>query len=352
MKRAQGGYVRLTGLLLLVSAAVQAEVPAAQKSTPVPVTFGIRALTPETPINPLVAFVSQGVSLPDVVCNACTDQDSWTREWTVSQVTLDRDNSRVEQGWYVFHSGLKGIDISVQVTPQTRKTQQGSGMQLKESGELTVGLVRTSRDTGAGLADLPPTEFIRTTIFTGVDGRVKYIQQDAIRVTADLRVPTCTTTAGSLSFHLPDISQVRLRRAVTPGEFTDESASSPQVVVANCSENTRHLRIRFIPQGTVTDSQQGLSTILTGKDESGQETGAGFLMKYDASAFGRTQQGVVHWDWNQPLELENPSPSDMGNELTQGITVALQAFYARPLNNKSITAGQITAKGLYQVSYD
>ncbi|SUJ36010.1 hypothetical protein [Serratia marcescens] len=352
MKRAQGGYVRLTGLLLLVSAAAQAEGPAAQKSAPVPVTFGIRALTPETPINPLVAFVSQGVTLPEVVCNACTDQDSWTREWTVSHMTLDRDNSRAEQGWYVFHGGLNGIDVSVQVAPLARKTQHGSGMQLKESGELTVGLVRTGRDTGAGLVDLPATEFIRTTTFTGPDGQVKYVQQDAIRVSADLRVPTCTTAAGSLSFQLLDISQVGLRRTVVPGGFTDESASLPQVVVANCSENTRHLRIRFIPQGAVTDSQQGPATILVGKDENGQETGTGFLMKYDASAFGRTQQGVVQWDRNQPLVLENPSPSDAGNELTQGITVALQAFYARPLNDKAITAGQVIAKGLYQVSYD
>lgn len=352
MNRAQGVYIRVTWLLLLVSAAVQAEAPPVQKSAPVPVTFGIQALTPDTSINPLVAFVSQGVALPDVVCNACTDQDHWTREWTVSQMSFDRDNSRTEQGWYVFHSGLTGIDVSVQVEPQARKTQSGSGIQLKESGELTVGLVRTGRDTGAGLVDLPATEFIRTTTFSGPDGQVKYVQQDAIRVSADLRVPTCTTAAGSLSFQLPDISQVRLRRNVVPGGFTDESASLPQVVVANCSENTRHLRIRFIPQGTVTDSQQGPATILTGRDENGQETGTGFLMKYDASAFGHTQQGVVHWDRNQPLELENPSPSDAGNELTQGITVALQAFYARPLNDLAITAGRITAKGLYQVSYD
>lgn len=352
MKKAQGVYVRLTGLLLLVSVAAQAEVPAAQKSSPVPVTFGIRALTPDTQINPSVAFVSQGLTLPEVICNACTDQDSWTREWTVSKMTLDRDNSRAEQGWYVFHSGLKGIDVSVQVAPQTRKTQHGNGMQLKEDGELTVGLVRTGRDTGAGLVDLPATEFIRTTTFAGPDGQVKYVQQDAIRVSADLRVPTCTTAAGSLSFRLPDISQVRLRRNVVPGGFTDESASLPQVVVANCSENTRHLRIRFIPQAAVTDSPQGQSTILVGKDENGQDTGTGFLMKYDASAFGRTQQGVVQWDRNQSLVLENPAPSDTGNALTQGITVALQAFYARPMNDKAITAGQITAKGLYQVSYD
>lgn len=352
MNRAAKRYALLAVAGLMMSMGVRAEVPAPRKSPPVSVTFGVRALTPDTPVNPQVAFVSQSLSLPDAVCNACTEQDSWTRAWAVSPMTLDRDNTGVEQGWYVFRSGLKGIDISVQVMPQARKTRSGSGMQLKEEGELTVGLVRTGRDTGAGLADLPATEFIRTTTFTGADGQVKYIQQDAIRVSADLRVPTCTTTAGSLSFHLADISQVRLKHNVVPGGYTDESASLPQRVVANCSENTRQLRIRFIPQGTTTDSQQGPSTILTGRDENGQETGTGFLMKYDASAFGLTQQGIVHWDRNQPLVLDNPSPSASGGELTQGITVALQAFYARPLNDKGITAGQVTAKGVYQVSYD
>jgi hypothetical protein len=60
----------------------------------------------------------------------------------------------------------------------------------------------------------------------------------------------------------------------------------------------------------------------------------------------------VHWDRNLPLELENPQPADNGNELTQGIAVALQAFYARPMNEQAITAGKIMAKGLYQISYD
>lgn len=352
MKRAESRFVLLAVWGLMMSTVAQADTPKPLKRPPVPVTFGIQSLTPDTPVNPQVAFVSQRLTLPDVVCDTCTAEDGWVREWTISPLTLDRNNTRAEQGWYAFNSGLKGIDISVQVDPQTRKTQTGNGMMLKESGELEVGLVRIGRDTGAGLADLPATEFIRTTTFTGADGQVKYIQQDAIRVSADMRVPTCTTSAGSLSFSLPEISQVWLRRNVVSGGYADGSASLPQVVVANCSENTRHLRIRFIPSGAVTDSQQGASTILTGLDENGQETGTGFLMKYDASAFGRTQQGVVQWDRNQPLELENPSPSDTGGELTQGITVALQAFYARPRNERPITAGQITAKGLYQVSYD
>lgn len=341
-----------TTFALLTGTATYADTRTPQKSSPVPVTFGIRSLTPDTPVNPQVAFVSQSVTLPDVVCNACTDQDSWSREWTVSQMTLDRDNTHADRGWYVFYSGVKGIDISVQVTSQTRKTRSGSGMKLKEDGELIVGLVRTGRDTGAGLADLPATEFIRTTTFTGKNGEIKYIQQDSIRVSADLRVPTCTTTAGSLNFQLPEISQVWLRHNVERGGYTNESASLPQVVVANCSENTRHLRIRFFPQGNTTDSQQGTSTILTGRDENGQETGIGFLMKYNASAFGHNQQGVVFWDPNHPLDLENTSASASGGELTQGITVALQVFYARPLNEKAITAGEVSAKGLYQVSYE
>lgn len=339
-------------VLMLLPVIAGADTPAPQKSSPVPVTFGIRALSPDTPVNPQVAFVSQILTLPDVVCQACTDQDSWTREWTLSQVTLDRDNTRTEQGWYLFKSGLKGIGISVQVAPQARRSKSGSGMQLKEQGEITVGLVRTGRDTGAGLADLPPAEFIRTTTFTGPDGQVKAVLQDTIRVSADLRVPTCTTSAGSLSFTLPEISQVWLRRNVVPGGYTDSVASLPQTVVANCSENTRHLRIRLIPSGSVTDSQSGSATILTARDENGQDTGTGFLMKFDASGFGRTQQGVVHWDRNQPLVLENPQPADTGGELTQGIMVSLQAFWARPMNDRAITAGQVTAKGLYQVSYD
>lgn len=348
----KGVLVAVGMALMLPAVFAVADTPAPQKSSPVPVTFGIRALSPDTPVNPQVAFVSQIVTLPDVVCQACTEQDSWARDWTLSQVTLDRDNTRTEQGWYLFKSGLKGIGISVQVAPQARRSKTGSGMQLKEAGEVTVGLVRTGRDTGAGLADLPPAEFTRTTTFTGPDGQVKYVQEDTLRVSADLRVPTCTTSAGSLSFQLPEISQVWLRRNVVPGGYTDATASLPQTVVANCSENTRHLRIRFIPSGSVTDSPSGSSTILTARDESGQDTGTGFLMKYDASGFGRTQQGVVHWDRNLPLELANPQPADEGSELTQGIVVTLQAYYARPLNDRPITAGQVIAKGLYQVSYD
>ena len=78
-------------------AAGHAEALNAQKSPPVPVTFGIRALSPETPVDPQTAFVSQSIRLPDAVCSACTDQDRWTRTWTLSQMTLDRDNTRRDQ---------------------------------------------------------------------------------------------------------------------------------------------------------------------------------------------------------------------------------------------------------------
>lgn len=344
----------LITLMLLLSPVptAQAETPATQKSTPVPVVFGVRTLTPETPVNPQVAFVSQMLTLPEVVCNNCTEQDTWSRRWSVSQMTLSRDNTRTDLGWYVFNSGLKGIGISVQVDPQIRKEQRGSGMQLRETGELTVGLVRLGQKTGAGLAELPPADFTRTTTFNSPDGTVKYVQQDTIRVSADLRVPTCTSTASSLSFQLPEINQVWFQRNVTVGGYTDTLGSSAQLVVTNCSENTRNMRIRFIPSGAVTDSPLGPSTILVGRDEGGQDSGVGYLMKYQSDGFGRSQQGVVHWDRSAPLIVANPQAMETGDALTQGITVTLQAFYARPQNNKAITAGQIVAKGMYQISYD
>lgn len=338
--------------LLLAALPVYADTLVPYVSTPVAVTFGVRSLTPDTPVNPKVAFVSQQIRLPDVQCEACTNEDTWTRTWRLSQMHPDRDNTQTEEGWYVFHSGVKGIGIGIQTVPEERQEKQGNGMRLPEEGELTVGLVRVGKETGAGLADLPAAEFIRTTIFTAPDGQEKYRQQDTVRVSADLRVPTCTISAATLNFQLSEISQVWLKHNVELGGYTDSQASLPQLVVANCSENTRHLRIRFLPVGSVTDSQAGPATILTAQDESGQETGTGFLLEYDASGFGRTQQGVVQWDRNLPLDLENSQPADTGNELTQGITVALQAFYARPLNDQAITAGKITAKGLYQVSYD
>ncbi|NIH07134.1 hypothetical protein [Providencia rettgeri] len=223
---------------------------------------------------------------------------------------------------------------------------------MNEEGELIVGLVKTSRDTGAGLVDLPDAKFIRTTTFRNVEGVIKYIQQDTLRVSADLRVPTCTTSANSLHFQLPEISKNWMKKNVRQGEYAQEFPSLPQIVIANCSANTQHLRIRFIPAGTVSNSSLGSSTILVGKDDNGQETGMGFLMRYEASAFGRTQQGVVRWDWAAPLVLENPSRTESGNELVEGISVSLYAFYARPLNEHDLSAGQINAKGVYQVSYD
>lgn len=338
--------------LALMSSMAQARDGDVSRSAPVPVTFGIRALSPETPVSSRTSFVSQGVRLPPVVCSDCTTSDRWTRVWGVNAVTWDRNDSQPELGWYVFHSGLKGIGVGVQTDPKSGKEMHGDGMQADDEGELTVGLLRLALNTGAGLIDLPPAEFKRVTTFRSADGEVKYIQEDTIRVSADMRVPTCTSTTGGLSFQLPDISQVWLRRNVVPGGYTDSQASLPQLVVANCSANTQTLRIRFIPSGTVTDSQEGPDTILTGKDESGKESGTGYLMKYSAIAFGDTQTGVVHWNRNTPLVLRNPHPADTGDALTEGVSVTLQAFYARPLNSDAITAGQVTAKGLYQISYD
>lgn len=322
------------------------------KSTPIPVVFGVRALAPDTPINPQVAFVSQLLTLPEVVCNSCTEKDKWSRRWSVSQMTLNRDNTRKAQGWYVFNSGLKGIGISVHVDPKLASDQSGSGMQLNEAGEIAIGLVRLGQDTGGGLAVLPPSDFTRVTTFRDPDGAVIFIQEDTIRVSADIRVPTCTSTAGSLSFQLPEIGTAWFRQNVRAGEYSDTPGSSVQLVVANCSENTHNVRIQFIPSGSVADSSLGLSTILVGRDEDGQDAGVGFLMKYQANGFGRSQQGTVSWDRNAPLIMENPRAEENRDELTKGITVELQAFYARPKNTKPITVGRIEAKGMYQVSYE
>jgi hypothetical protein len=332
---------------------VDAQGAVERKSTPVPITFGVRSLAPDVPINPKVAFVSQMLTLPEVVCETCTAQDTWTRHWSASQMTLDRDNSHTEEGWYVFNSGLRGIGISVRAEPTLRQTASGEGERLKESGELTVGLVRVGRDTGAGLLDLPPAEFSRITTFRGPDGGVKFVQEDTFRVSADFRVPTCTSSTGSLDMRLPEVDRNWLTKNVLPGHYADSLGSGPQLVIANCSENTHNLRIRFIPWGSVADSVSGRSTLLVGRDENNQDTGVGFAMKFDAKGFGQSQQGVVSWDRASPLLLTNPQPNDnSGGILPESITVSLQAFYARPDNGLPINAGQITAKGAYQVSYD
>lgn len=341
-----------TILLLFVSGNAISASYVLQKSPPVSVVFGIRTLTPDTPINAKIPFVSQHVVLPNVTCPSCEVQDEWTQEWTLSSANLDPDKTNLESGWYVFKSGLQGIEISVNVPFSMRNMTQGKGNILNAEKELIVGLLRTDLKTGAGLVSLPDTDFIRTTTYRNTNGVVKYIQKDTLRVTADLRVPTCTTSANSLHFQLPDISQNWLKQNIGEGEYANEFASLPQVILANCSENTRNLRIRFIPSGTVTNSSLGASTILVGRDDNGQDTGVGFLLKYESSAFGQKHQGVVHWDWAQPLEIENPSPTDSGNALIEGISIRLYAFYARPLNEHIPSAGQITAKGMYQVSYD
>ncbi|WP_439413202.1 hypothetical protein [Enterobacter ludwigii] len=328
----------------------------AQKTSPVSVMFGVRALAPETPVNSQVAFVSQDVALPEVVCSSCDEkQTHWESTWIASGLTAVQAESHPDNGWYVFASGLKGVGVSVKtsVTGRDSPTTHGDGARLSSSGSLTVGLVRLAQDTGAGLAALPPAQFKRLTAFYDATGRELYIQEDTVQVSADLTVPTCTSTTDSLSFELPDMSQVWLERNVQAGSYTDTLASSPQLVVANCSANTQNLRIRFIPSGTVSDSVDGTETILVGRDEiSGADTGVGYLLKYDARGFGQHTTGVVQWNRQSPLTLGNPVPGKGGGELTEGITVTLQAFWARAKNGQPVTAGNVVAKGMYQVSYD
>lgn len=328
----------------------------AQKTPPVAVVFGVRSLAPETPVSNQQAFVSQEVTLPDVACAACEASSThWESAWVVSGADAMKTESRPDTGWYVFSSGLKGIGVGIQTSlkDKARRRSTGNGNHLENPGDMTVGLLRLEQNTGAGLVALPPAQFKRITTFYDAAGHEVYAQEDTVQVSADLTVPTCTSTSESLSFPMPDISQVWLKRNVQAGHYTDTLMSPPQLVVANCSENTQTLRIRFIPQGSVTDSTDGHDTILVGRDDvSGQDTGTGYLMKYDAQAFGQRRVGVVQWNRQSPLVLTNPHPSATGDELTQGITVSLQAYYARAQNNLDVTAGNITAKGIYQVSYD
>jgi hypothetical protein len=109
------------------------------------VVFGVQALTPEVPVNAKMAFVSQMLTLPGVVCDACTAQDSWTRHWSASPLTLDRRHTQAEQGWYVFSSGLEGIAVGIQAAPDSRQTAEGKGARSEDSRDITVGLVRTGR---------------------------------------------------------------------------------------------------------------------------------------------------------------------------------------------------------------
>lgn len=349
--------VLMVALLPVSSQAVE-DTLTAQKTPPVPVVFGVRSLAPETPVNSQLAFVYQEVTLPEVVCAACNEaQTRWESTWRVSGAGGNKTESHPENGWYVFDSGLKGVGVSIQTSTKGKggsgRTSSGSGARLTDAGNLSVGLVRLAQDTGAGLAALPPAQFKRLTAFYDAAGQEVYVQEDTIRVSADLTVPTCTSTSDSLSFQMPEISQVWLARNVMAGHHTDTLMSPPQLVVANCSENTQTLRIRFIPNGSVSDSVDGQNTILVGRDEaSGQDTGTGYLMKYEAQAFGQRSEGVVQWDRQSPLILTNPNPAMTGDALTQGITVSLQAYWARAQNNMAVTAGNIMAKGMYQVSYD
>ncbi|HHR6132265.1 TPA: hypothetical protein ACS72K_003917 [Providencia alcalifaciens] len=321
-------------------------------SPPIEVTFGEQALTPLVPVNPHVAFVSQRVALPEVVCTRCGEDETWTQAWSASALTLDPSHSLIEDGWYVFRSGLAGIGIGIRTDKKASKARTGQGRLVKGTGELEVGLVRVGRDTEAGLANLPVTEFTRLTTFQRGDGTVAYQQSDRIRVSADFRVPTCTSHVGSVHFQLPEVARGWLREHVKPGDYAREFGSAPQLVLANCSENTRHVRLRFMSSGPVMDSTAGPATLLVGQDAEQQAVGVGFVMQYDAQGFGQRQQGIVCWDTAHPVVLHNPAPQARTGALREGISVSLQAFYARPDNGLPMGAGHISAKGVYQVSYD
>ncbi|MBC5792266.1 hypothetical protein [Providencia sp. JUb39] len=350
----QFGWVLLVTVLISgVCARVGWPAPGdAFQSPPIAVTFGVQSLTPSIPVNSSTAFVSQRVTLPDVVCTRCTAEDTWTQTWSASTLTLDSNNSRVEEGWYVFRSGLSGIGIGVRTDKQAPRVREGQGRQVKELGELEVGLVRVERHVEAGLADLPATEFTRVTTFLSVEGEAVYQQVDRIRVSADFRVPTCTSQVGGLHFQLPKVDRGWLRQHVKPGGVAQAFSSLPQLVLANCSENTRNVRLRFIPLSEVMDSTAGPATLLVGQDSEQQTVGVGFVMQYDAEGFGQHQHGTVRWDAKHPVVLSNPTPTTWTGELREGVRVSLQVFYARPDNGLPMGAGNISAKGMYQVSYD
>jgi type 1 fimbria pilin len=325
------------------------------QTPPVSVVFGVHSLAPATPVNSRVAFISQNITLPEVVCSHCGgDGTRWESAWLVSPGNGLNDETAQDTGWYVFASGVEGIGIGIQtdVNNPAGHSNEGQGNRLPLSGALNIGLVRLQHDNGAGLATLLPARFKRITVFYDDAHRALYTQEDTVQVSANLNVPTCTSQAGNLSFKLPDIGQVFLKNSLAAGDYSELLFSPPQQVVTNCSNNTRHLRIRFMPSGSVTDSVLGADTILVGHDASGQETGVGYVMKYDAQGFGRQRQGVVQWNSQLPLVLINPAPGGDGNSLPQSITVSLQAYYARPKNTKAVVAGEIVAKGMYQVSYD
>lgn len=318
------------------------------KTSPVNVVFGTRSLAPDTPVNPRGSFVYQSVALPQAECDGCENVVARQEvKWATSGLSFLTEPSRPENGWYVLQSGLKGIGVGVEVK-SVRHTGEGHN-----SKEIHVGLVRLAQDTGAGLVELPPAEFRRQTLFYNDAGQVMHIQEDSIRVSANLKVPTCTSSAGSLTFQLPDIAQTFLRRNVKPGQYTETKVSPEQLIVANCSNNTQSLRVRFIPAGTVSGSTLGPETILTGTDAvTGQESGIGFLMKYSAQGFGQAQQGVVRWNRDFPLTIANPALTPGDGALNQSVRLALRAYYARPEGGREIAAGQVTAKGVYQVSYE
>ena len=342
--------------MMSVITSTYADTLLAQKSTPVAVRFGVRALSPDTAVDRQVAFVTQSVSLPDVVCNACgTGHYYWRSEWLPTGVNYLVEDSQQERGWYLFASGVKGIGIGIETKNHgvASSVQQGEGQRAKIAMNGTVGLVKMAQDTGAGLASLPAAQFRRLTRFYDAQHQEVYAQEDTVRVEADLRVPTCTSSSGSLNFMLPDVPQTWLKHHVAVGDYADSLASPTQWIVAQCSPNTSRLSIRFLPDGAVADSTLGRSTILVGYDtQTGEESGTGFLMKYHATGFGGVRDGAVSWDSTLPLVVDNPHPRGDSSALTQGISVSLQAFYARPDNQRSVEAGQLSAKGIYQIAYD
>lgn len=356
-------FMIMTALLALPflvasRAKAQSEDLMAWKSSPVSVVFGVRSLAPETPVNNQVPFVYQEMDLPEVVCVSCESASThWESRWQTAKATYQQAISQPERGWYVFESGLQGIGIGVDtgVLGSAAPVAQGKGNRHTGTSHLRVGLVRLSSETGAGLAGLPPAQFTRETVFFDASGQTVYAQEDTFSVRADLKVPTCTSNAGSLQFRLPDISPAWLARNAASGGVAESQMSALQLVVANCSENTRTLRIRFLPSGSVSHSRLGPDTILVGRDRvSGKESGIGYLMKFDAQGFGQRRQGVVQWNAALPLVLDNPQAnvSGSGALLNRGITVSLQAFYARPENGLAIAPGEVVAKGMYQVSYE
>lgn len=337
----------LLSMLLTCSAAVYGGNETTVITPPVIVMFGTHSLAPDTPVNDHASFIYKSVRLPLAHCDRCEHTEARREvKWKISGLSYLPELSQPERGWYVMQSGLKGIGIGIEVKPDEPSGEQ-------KNKEILVGLVRLEVETGAGLVALPPAEFGRQTFFYDKSGKMLHIQEDNIRVSADLRVPTCTSSSGNLTFKLPDIDQAYMRRSVKPGQYTETKASQEQVIVADCSSNTQNLQVRFIPLGEVSGSVLGPETILYGSDvASGKESGAGFLMKFNLTGYGQSREGVIRWNKDFPVMIKNALPTPGDGSLNRGIRLMLRAYYARPEKGGEIVAGQTAAKGIYQVSYE